>query len=70
MTRMVRLVGAGLVVASALGLSACYTPPPGTSGDAVDAAYGIPPNTMPKEDMRNDGTMINGLLPLPPNSGS
>jgi hypothetical protein len=50
-------------------LGACSGP---VRGDAatVDSAYGIPPNTVPQEEMRPDGLMINGLLPLPPNSGS
>ena len=60
------------VAGTALALSACASPqlPPGTNGDALDEAYGIPPNTEPPYLMRPDGLMINGLLPEQPNAGS
>ncbi len=70
MTRIARLLGVGVAASVVVALAGCSAPPPGTSGDAVDAAYGIPPNSVPSEVMRPDGLMINGLLPLPPNSGS
>jgi hypothetical protein len=58
------------VVAAVLALAACSAPPPGTDGAAVDAAYGIPPGSVPPNMLRPDGLLINGLLPEPPNSGS
>lgn len=58
-----------VAILAVFALVSCTTPP-GTNGVAVDAAYGIPPGTVPAAQMRPDGLMINGLLPLPPNSGS
>ena len=62
--------GLALMFAAAAVLAACTTTPPGENGAAVDAAYGIPPGAVPPYQLRPDGLLINGLLPLPPNSGS
>jgi hypothetical protein len=69
MTRL-RLLSLATGIAAAVALGGCYTPPPGTSGEAVDYDYGISPNPVPKDLMRPDGLMINGLLPPNPNEGS
>jgi hypothetical protein len=70
MTLIGCLFGAGIAATLTLGVAACSTPPPGTSAADVDAAYGIPPGTVPANELRPDGLLLNGLLPLPPNSGS
>jgi hypothetical protein len=69
MTRA-RLLGLAVGIAAAAALAGCHTPPPGTPGEQVDYDYGISPNPVPKDLMRPDGLMINGLLPPNPNEGS
>jgi hypothetical protein len=65
------LFAVGLSAAAAAGLAGCSGPPlDPNNGAALDSAYGIPPGTYPKSVMQPDGLFINGLLPLPPNSGS
>jgi hypothetical protein len=64
------LCRAGTIVLITLVATACSAPPPSSSGEAVDKAYGIPPGSAPPDLLRPDGLLDNGLLPLPPNSGS
>ncbi len=71
MSVTVRRLGACTAALALAGLAACSSPPlDPNNGAALDAAYGIPPGTYPKSVMRPDGLLINGLLPLPPNTGS
>jgi predicted lipoprotein len=66
----VNWLGIALVAAAALALSACSTPQHYSSGAALDAAYGIPPDSVPPYLMQPDGLLINGLLPKRPNEES
>jgi hypothetical protein len=64
------LFGVGVAAAVTVGLAACSTAPLDNNGAARDAAYGIPPGSVQPDEMRPDGLLNNGLLPLPPNTGS
>lgn len=65
-----RRLRAAISAIALAGLAGCAGPPLNGNGAALDAAYGIPPGTYPSEVMQPNGLLINGLLPLPPNTGS
>ncbi len=53
-------------VAVLVSLAACSSVPQGSSAEAIDARYGIPPDSVPAYLLQPNGLMTNGLLPAQP----
>ena len=47
-------------------LAACTPVPQGSSPEAIDARYGIPPGSVPSYLPKPNGLITNGLLPAQP----
>ena len=60
------VVGVMIATITTFGLAACYSAP-ANDPISIDAQYGIPPYSVPSNDLRPDGLMNNGLLPAQPN---
>ena len=62
------LVGVAIAAVTIFALAACTSAPRdwGNSATAIDAQYGIPPDSVPTYLLKPDGFMTNGLLPRQP----